>query len=168
MTVKITPRGEQLILEQIAKFEQDLKQVRIDKNKAFNACGDDKIANPNFHKLEQDEQILEKRISEIQHTYKTADRIKFDEQNRNTEKIEIGSIVKCLFEYADFTEEETYEMVGYGESNIEENKLFYDTPVAKKLIGLKTGEETILSVPSGKVKCKVIKLYSSWNEAKTI
>ena len=166
MPVKITPKGEQLILQQIANFEQELKQVRIDKNNAYHACGDDKLANPNFHKLEQDERILEERIHEIQHTYKTAEFIKFDE--RNTEKVDIGSIVKCSFEYTDFTEEEIYEIVGYGESNIEENKLFYDTPVAMKLIGLKIGEEAILSVPSGKVKCKVLKMYSGWDEVEIL
>lgn len=162
MPVKITPKGEQLILQQIANIEQELKQVRIDKNSAYHACGDDKLANPNFHKLEQDERILEERLHEIQHAYKTAEFIKFDE--RNTEKVDIGSIVKCSFDYTDFMEEEIYEIVGYGESNIEENKLFYDTPVAMKLIGLKIGEETILSVPSGKVKCKVLKMYSGWDE----
>lgn len=166
MPVKITPTGERLILQQIANMEEELKQVRTDKNIAFNACGDDKFANPNFHKLEQEEHIMEERIREIQHTYKTAEFIKFDE--RNTEIVEIGSIVKCSFEYPDFTEEEIYEIVGYGESNIEENKLFYDTPVAKKLIGLKIGEETILSVPSGRVKCKVLKMYSGWDEVESL
>ncbi|WP_442594360.1 GreA/GreB family elongation factor [Neobacillus sp. D3-1R] len=162
MSVKITPKGKQLILQQLAILEQELKQVRMDKNAAYHACGDDKLANPNFHKLEQDERILEERIHEIQHEYKTAELIKFEE--RNTEKVDIGSIVRCSFEYTDITEEEIYEIVGYGESNIEENKLFYDTPVAKKLMGLRIGEETILSVPSGKVKCKVLKMYSHWKE----
>jgi transcription elongation factor GreA len=162
MSVKITPKGKQLIIQQIANLEQVLKQVRMDKNNAYHACGDDKLANPHFHKLEQDERILEERIQEIQHAYKTAEFIKFDE--RNTEKVDIGSIVKCSCEYTDFTEEEIYEIVGYGESNLEENKIFYDTPVAKKLIGLKIGEETMLSVPSGKVKCKVLKMYSDWDK----
>ena len=162
MQIKITSKGKQLILQQIADLEQELKQVRNDKNIAYHACGDDKLANPNFHKLEQDEDILIKRIQEIQQVYKNAQLIKFDK--RNTEKVDIGSIVKCSFEYTNFTEEEIYEIVGYGESNIEENKLFYDTPVAMKLIGLKIGEETILSVPSGKVKCKILKMYSGWED----
>ena len=162
MSVKITPKGDQLLLQKMAQFEKELKQVRMDKNNAYHACGDDKLANPNFHKLEQEERILEERIQEIQHTYKTAEFIKFNE--RNTKKVEIGSIVKCSFEYTDITEEEIYEIVGYGESNIEENKLFYGTPVAKKLLGLKIGEETIMSLPAGKVKCKVLKMYSEWDE----
>lgn len=162
MSVKITPNGEQLILQQIADLEQELKQVRMDKNIAFNACGDDKLANPNFHKLEQDERIVEERIREIQHVYKTAELIQFDK--RNIDIVEIGSIVKCSCEYPDFTEEEIYEIVGYGESNIDDNKLFYGTPVAMKLIGLKVGEETNLSVPSGQVKCRVLQMYGSWDE----
>ena len=162
MSVKITPTGEQLILQQIANLEQELKQVRIDKNIAFNACGDDKLANPNAHKLEQDERVLVERIQEIQHVYKTAEFIMVDV--RNTEIVEIGSIVKCSFQYPDFTEEEVYEIVGYGESNIDQNKIYYDTPVAKKLLGLRIGDETVLSVPSGKVQCKVLKMYSGWEE----
>ncbi|WP_100333987.1 GreA/GreB family elongation factor [Bacillus alkalisoli] len=166
MAVKITPNGEKVILQQIANLERELKQVRIEKNKAYHACGDDKLANPNFHKLEQEERIVEERIRDIQHSYKTAEIIYVDE--RNTEKVDIGSIVKCSFEYTEFTEEEIYEIVGYGESNLEENKLFYDTPVAIQLIGLKIGDETILSVPSGKVKCKILKLYSGWEEVGSI
>ncbi|WP_096155414.1 GreA/GreB family elongation factor [Bacillus sp. FJAT-45066] len=166
MAVKITPNGEKVILQQIANLERELKQVRIEKNKAYHACGDDKLANPNFHKLEQEERIVEEHIREIQHSYKTAEIIYVDE--RNTEKVDIGSIVKCSFEYTEFTEEEIYEIVGYGESNLEENKLFYDTPVAIQLIGLKIGDETILSVPSGKVKCKILKLYSGWEEVGSI
>lgn len=162
MSVKITPNGEQVILKQIANLEQELKQVRLDKNAAFNACGDDKFANPNFHKLEQDERLLAERILEIQHLYKTAELITFAE--RDCEKVEIGSIVKCSMQYTDFSEEETYEIVGYGESNIDENKLFYGTPVAKKLIGLRVGDETELTVPSGKVKYKVLHLYRGWDE----
>ncbi|SEN06281.1 Transcription elongation factor, GreA/GreB family [Mesobacillus persicus] len=166
MSVKITPNGEQLVREQITNLKQELKQVRMDKNSAYHACGDDKFANPNFHKLEQDERMLDERIREMQDAYKTAELIKFDE--RNTEIVDIGSIVKCSFEYTDFTEEEIYEIVGYGESNIVENKIFYDTPVAKKLIGLKIGEETIMSVPSGKVKCRVLKMYRTWEDVEIL
>jgi len=166
MSVKITPKGERLIVQQIANFEQELKQVRIDKNIAYHACGDDKLANPNFHKLVQDERLLEERIQEIQYTYKNAEFLEVNE--RSTEEVNIGSIVKCSFEYTNYTEEEIYEIVGYGESNIEESKLFYDTPVAMKLIGLKIGEETILSVPSGKVKCKILKMYSGWEEIESL
>ncbi|WP_176167371.1 GreA/GreB family elongation factor [Mesobacillus jeotgali] len=164
MAVKITPAGEQMILQQIASLKLELKQVRMEKNLAYNACGDDKLANPNFHKLEQDERILENRLKEIEQTFKTAEFIKFNE--RNTTEVAIGSIIKSMFEYPDFSEEEIYEIVGFGESNIEENKIFYETPVAKKLLGLKVGEETILTVPSGEIKCKILGLYRSWEDAR--
>jgi transcription elongation factor GreA len=164
MAVKITTAGERLIRQQIASMKQELKQVRTDKNIAYNACGDDKLANPNFHKLEQDERILENRLKEIEQTFKTAEFIKLNE--RNTEEVAIGSIIKGLFAYPDFSDEEIYEIVGFGESNIEENKISYETPVAKKLLGLKVGEETILLVPSGEIRCKILGLYRSWDEAR--
>lgn len=166
MSVKITPRGEEIIRAQIAALESKLKQVRMDKNKAYHACGDQKLANPNFHKLEQEEQLLLARIAELKNLYRNAELIHFS--RRNTDAVDIGSIVKCSFQYPDGAEEEIYEIVGYGESNIEENKLYYETPVARKLLGLKAGEETILSVPSGQVRCTVLQLYNSWEEAENL
>jgi transcription elongation factor GreA len=72
--------------------------------------------------------------------------------NRNTDTVQIGSIVQCFCEYPDFTEEEVYEIVGYGESNLDENKLFYNSPVAKNLIGLAIGKKVSFDTPSGKKK----------------
>jgi transcription elongation factor GreA len=54
--------------------------------------------------------------------------------------VNIGSFVKCSFEYTDFTEDGIYEIVGYGEWNIDDNEIFNDTPGAKKLMGLKVGD----------------------------
>lgn len=34
--------------------------------------------------------------------------------------------------------------------------------------GLKMSEETILSVPAGKVKCKVLKLSSDWDKVENL
>lgn len=165
MSVIMLPTGEQLILQQIAQIEQELKQIRMDKNKAFHSCGDDKLANPHFHKLEQDERIVGERLKEIQNLHATAQLVQLEK--RNIDNVAIGSIVKCLFVYPDFTEEEVYEIVGYGESNLDENKLYYDSPIAQKLLGLKVGEETSLTVSVGKVKCTVLHLYTTWDEVES-
>ena len=162
MSVKLTPVGEQLILERIEKLNEELKYVREEKNIAYTLCGDTWHDNPHFNKLEQDEKILDMRIREIEQILTTAQRIKLD--SRNTEKVDLGSIVKCFCEYPDFEEEETYEIVGYGESNIDENKLVYDSPVAKNLLGLSVGEKVSFEIPTGKTTFTVLEMFNSWDE----
>lgn len=163
MTVKITTTGKIVIDENINRLKQDLKTLREEKNIAYTLCGDTWHDNPHFNKLEQDERILDKQIQEIEKIVGLADIIEVNE--RNVSAIDIGSIALCYCVYPDFTEREIYEIVGYGESNIEENKLYYDSPVAKSLMGLTVGDETTFDTPAGPATYRIEKLFSSWEEA---
>lgn len=160
MTVQITSQGRELVLKTIADMKKDLKVLREEKNIAYTLCGDTWHDNPHFNKLEQDEKIMDKRIQDIEKTLSLAEFIEIG--NRDTEQVSLGSIVLCLCEYPDFIEEEVYEIVGYGESNIEENKLYYDSPVAKNLLGLKVGDLSTFETPAGKASYKVLKMYDGW------
>ena len=163
MTVKITPTGVKLIQQNIEDLKKDLKYIREEKNIAYTLCGDTWHDNPHFNKLEQDEKVLDKRIQEYEKILTSAIHIELDK--RDTKTVQIGSIVKCFCEYPDFTEEEVYEIVGYGESNLDENKLFYDSPVAKNLIGLSIGDKATFETPVGNTTYKIIKMYDGWEEA---
>lgn len=164
MEVKITTTGIKLIKENIESLRSDLKYIREEKNIAYTLCGDTWHDNPHFNKLEQDERQLEKRIQEIEKIITSATYIELDK--RNTDSVEIGSIVQCFCKYPDFTEEEVYEIVGYGESNLDENKLFYDSPVAKNLLGLSIGEEVSFETPVGNTTYKILKMFNNWEEVK--
>lgn len=161
MVVKITEQGEKLIRKNIEKLQDEIKFVRDEKNIAYTLCGDTWHDNPHFNKLEQDERILDQRIREVEQILATAERIELT--TRNTEEVAIGSIVKCYCEYPEFEEEEVYEIVGYGESNLDENKLVYDSPVASNLIGLKMNESVTFETPTGKVTFKVLQLFENWD-----
>ncbi|MEW9053429.1 MAG: GreA/GreB family elongation factor [Neobacillus sp.] len=160
--VKITSEGIKRIQENIEKLKEELKYIREEKNIAYTLCGDTWHDNPHYNKLEQDERNLNNRIKEIEKTLTTA--IQIDMDDRSTDTVQIGSIVKCFCKYPDFTEEEVYEIVGYGESNLDENKLYYESPVAKNIIGLSVGEEVSFETPVGQATYKVLKMFSSWDE----
>ncbi len=65
-----------------------------ESNQAVRACGENKLAHPLFHKLEQEEQQLKERINDIRQVYQTAEHIQISE--RSVEQVEIGSIVKFI------------------------------------------------------------------------
>ncbi|MCP8970943.1 GreA/GreB family elongation factor [Ectobacillus ponti] len=165
MEVKVTPTGVRLIQQNIESLKSDLKYIREEKNIAYTLCGDTWHDNPHFNKLEQDEKLLNKRIQEVEKILASAVQVELDK--RDTETVQLGSIVRCFCEYPDFEEEEIYEIVGYGESNLEENKLFYDSPVAKNLIGLSVGQEASFETPGGRTVYRIIEMYSDWEEAKS-
>ena len=164
MTVQITSQGRELVLKTIEEMKKDLKVLREEKNIAYTLCGDTWHDNPHFNKLEQDEKIMDKRIQEIEKTLSLAEFVEIG--SRDIEKVSLGSIVLCLCEYPEFTEEEVYEIVGYGESNIDENKLYYDSPVAKNLLGLKAGERATFETPAGEARYKILKMYDGWESVK--
>lgn len=54
--------------------------------------------------------------------------------------------------------EETYDIVAYGESDPEKNKILYDTPLARGFIGKREGETFVLNLARQNRKVKILKL----------
>lgn len=158
----ITKNGVRVINEKIESIRKKLKDIRDEKTVAYESTGDTWHDNPYFNKLEQEEKAENLNIQKLESVLRTAEIIEWTE--RNTEVVEIGSIIHCICEYSDFEDEVVYEIVGYGESDFENGKISYDTPVGSQLIGVKLGEEKIIESPGGDARYKVIKMYKDWNE----
>lgn len=164
--MKVTIEGKKKINAKIEKLKEDLQQVRAEKSSAYVMTGDTWHDNPYFNQLEQAEQEVIRKITELQQVLEEADVV--DRADQNLDVIDIGSIVKCscLYEGEDEAEEEIYEIVGHGESNVEEGKIAYDSMVAKNIIGHKVDDEISFNIPSGTVKYKILAIYSDWDEAR--
>lgn len=163
--MKITAEGKEKIQAQIEKLMEDLKKVREEKANAYVLTGDTWHDNPYFNQLEQAEQQVILKIAECQKVLEEAEIVERDSQNLDT--VDIGSIVKCtcLYLEEDESEEEIYEIVGHGESDVEAGKIAYDSLVAKNLMGHKVNDTIKFEIPSGKVEYTILAIYSDWDEA---
>lgn len=85
--------------------------------------------------------------------------------NRNMETIEIGSIVKCLCVYPDFEEILFLEIVGYGETDVDNGKIHYESLIAKNIIGHHVNDVIPIKLPAGSVDYKILKFYENWDDA---
>jgi transcription elongation factor GreA len=56
----------------------------------------------------------------------------------------------------DLDEEETFELVGPGEEDYNNNKILTSSPIGQGLLGLKKGEVAEIPVPAGKVRFEVL------------
>ena len=142
----------------------ELRKLREEKNIAYNSTGDTWHDNPYFNKLEQDERALNTKISEAQAVLKDAEIL--DGSNRDMEKVDIGSIVKCVCTYSDSEEEVVFEIVGHGETDVNKGKIHYESLVAKNIIGLHLYDTVSFNTPGGETRYKVIKFYPDWNATK--
>lgn len=163
MAAKITLDGKKNIEDQIQKLQERLQKLRDEKNIAYNSTGDTWHDNPYFNKLEADERALELEISETTKLLVNAEIV--ENSNRNMETIEIGSIVKCLCVYPDFEETLVLEIVGHGETDIDNGKIHYESPVAQNILGHHLNDVISIKLPGGSVDYKILKFYTDWNDA---
>lgn len=162
MAAKITLDGKKNIEDQIQKLQERLQKLRDEKSIAYNSTGDTWHDNPYFNKLEADERALELEISETTKLLMNAEIV---ENNRNMETVEIGSIVKCLCVYPDFEETLVLEIVGHGETDIDNGKIHYESPVAQSILGYHINDVISIELPGGSVDYKILKFYTDWNDA---
>ena len=56
----------------------------------------------------------------------------------------------------DFDEEETFELVGPGDEDYDNNKILTTSPIGQGLLGKKRGEVAEIQVPMGKLRFQVV------------
>ena len=66
----------------------------------------------------------------------------------------VGTKVKLLD--VEFEEEEEYTIVGSSEADPSQNRLSYESPVGKALLGKKVGEIVEVEVPAGTIQFKIL------------
>lgn len=160
--MKITKAGREEYLRQREELERQLVKVRENKASAYIQTGDTWHDNPYFKMVEQEEGQLIKKINAIGNLLRKSEIVETIE--RNTEEVEIGSIVKVESKYNEEIEEEVFEIVGHGEGSIEENKISYESPVAQALLGHKIGEEVMCDLPHGSAKYIILNMYKDWSD----
>lgn len=150
-----------------SKFDQaneELKKLRADKAIAYTATGDTWHDNPYFNKLEQEEK------SKMQEIFELSDQISntrvFSIDRRNISRVQLGSIVH-LHRYFLISGEEdqlVWEIVGFGETDVERKRVAYNAPMTQSLLGMRTHETIEVESPKGVVEYEILALFSSWDD----
>ncbi len=164
--IYVSSRGLELLRERVARVEDDLKKIRQEKALAYTASGDQWHDNPYFNKLEQDENAKVREIAELQRLIVSA-QIFTPPGLRNTERVRLGSIVRFRRTYLETKEEqrEVWEIVGYGELDVENKKVSYTSPLAQALMGMEVGDTRQVQTPRGVAEYEILDLYENYEDA---
>lgn len=153
----------ELLNQRLKTANEELAAIRNEKSKAYTSSGDTWHDNPYFNKLEQDEKRKAAETTELAALVASAQ--EFEVGDRNISHVQLGSIVRLLRLYAATQEEEEliFEVSGYGETDVSERRVAYNSPMMKVLMGLQPGDTVHASGPKGSVEYEILELYPDWS-----
>ena len=138
-----TLKGEldTLLVKKRPEIAARLKEAKDDGDLSENAMYD----------AARDEQsFVEGRIAEIEHILKHAKLI----ESKGGAAVSLGSTVHLSLEDG----EQHYTIVGSTEANPDKGMISDQSPLGRALLGRKPGEAVEISVPSGKMTYKIVKI----------
>jgi transcription elongation factor GreA len=133
---------------------QTTEMIEITKRVATARDLGDLSENAEYHAAREDQGILQARIDMLKDQLSRADII--DLNHLPTDTVAFGSRVRVRD--LDEDEEETYELVGPGQEDIDTNRILTSSPIAQGLLGKKKGDTAEIQAPRGVIRFKVLEI----------
>ena len=146
--------------EGLVKLEEELEYLKtvkrkevVERLKIARSYGD-LSENSEYDSAKEDQAFVEGKISSLESMIRNAEII--TEDALNTGEVGLGKTV--TFKELPDEDEETYTIVGSAEADPLEGRISNDSPIAKALIGHKTGDEVTIDTPGGEMKVVIEKI----------
>jgi transcription elongation factor GreA len=149
----MTEEGYNKILAEI-NYLESVKRPEISAQIAEARDKGDLSENAEYDAAKDAQGLLEGKIAQLKSLISNARLI--DEARIRTDAVQIMNKVKIRNIQNNAIM--TYSIVSHSEANLKENKISVDTPIAKGLIGKKTGDIAEIRVPSGIVKFEILEI----------
>ena len=140
-----------MTMEGLQRLEAELKQLKtIERPAIIRAIAEardhgDLSENAEYHAARERQSFLEGRVAELEDKIARAEVI--DVSKLSGKVIKFGAKVTLADE--DTGEENTYQIVGAEEADIDEGRLSVTSPLARALIGKQTGDSVEVTTPRG-------------------
>jgi transcription elongation factor GreA len=108
--------------------------------------------NAEYHAAREDQGMLQARIDSLKDKLSRAYFV--DKNSLNTNSVVFGTRVRV--KDLDMGDEETFDLVGPGDEDYDNNRILTTSPVGQGLLGKKKGEVAEISVPMGKLRFEIL------------
>lgn len=132
-------------LETELRHRQAVERPRIVQQITEARSHGDLSENAEYHAAKEQQSLNEGRIAELEDKLSRAEVIDVSKLSGST--IKFGATVKLIDEDTD--EEKTYQIVGEAEADVKSGKVSITSPIARALIGKKTGDNVEVNTPGG-------------------
>jgi transcription elongation factor GreA len=144
-------------MEQLKLELDDLKNVKrkelAARLKLALSYGDLK-ENSEYHSAKNDQSFLETRIITLTKMINNARVADLD--SLDTSSVHVGSIV--ILNDVEFSETLQYRIVGPAEADVLENKISYESPLGKSLMGKSVGDIISVNAPVGIIQYELLEI----------
>jgi transcription elongation factor GreA len=110
--------------------------------------------NSEYHSAKNDQSFMETRIKILEKMLKKAKVV--NAENLDTNKVNIGFTV--ILNDIEFSEKIEYKIVGSEEADIADNKISYESPLGKELIGKTVGSMISVTAPVGIIQYELLEI----------
>ena len=107
--------------------------------------------NAEYHAAKEKQGFIEGRIQEI--NGKLPKLQVFEPANNNSENIAFGATVTIA--NVETEEISTYQIVGPDEADLKANRISFQSPIARALIGKQPGDVVIINIPRGSIEVEI-------------
>ncbi|KJD42174.1 transcription elongation factor GreA [Paenibacillus terrae] len=154
--------NEEVLLtkEGLTKLEDELKELKTVKRKELAerlklaiSYGDLK-ENSEYHSAKDDQAFMETRIIILEKMLTKARVV--DESSLDLRTVSIGSTV--ILNDIEFSEKMEYKIVSPAEADVLDNKISYESPLGKELLGKEVGSIVHVNAPMAVIKYELLEI----------
>ncbi|MBY0009214.1 MULTISPECIES: transcription elongation factor GreA [Paenibacillus] len=149
-----------LTKEGLAKLEDELRELKEVGRKELAArlklaisYGDLK-ENSEYHSAKEDQSFMETRIMILEKMLTKAQIV--DSSSVDLSTVSVGTVV--ILNDVEFAEKIEYRVVGPAEADVLNNKISYESPLGKELIGKKVGDIISVNAPMGVIQYELLEI----------
>ena len=139
-------------LEEELRQRQQVERPRIIQAISEARAHGDLSENAEYHSAKEQQSLNEGRIAELEDKIGRAEVIDVSKLSGST--IKFGATVKLIDD--DTEEEKVYQIVGDSEADVRDGKVSISSPIARALIGKKTGDSIEVNTPGGGKSYEII------------
>ncbi len=151
--IPMTPLGYRSLEEEQKKLKQKDRPEVIKAIAEAREHGD-LSENAEYHAAKELQSFIEGRITELEDKIRRADVIDVSSIKNNI--IVFGATIKLIEEKN--KKELDYKIVGVDEANVEKGLISINSPVARALMGKKTGDSVNVKTPGGTASYEILKI----------
>tara|TARA_B100000886_G_scaffold85560_1_gene56072 strand:+ start:17132 stop:17608 length:477 start_codon:yes stop_codon:yes gene_type:complete len=150
----ITPEGQKKLRSELDQLKNIKRQEIIDAISEARAHGDLK-ENAEYHAAREEQGLNEARIRELEEALSLSTVIDYKDLGV-TDRVIFGSTVTIVDLESD--KQNTYQIVGESEANIEANTISLTTPIARALLKKEVGDIVEVSTPGGVKEVEILEI----------
>jgi transcription elongation factor GreA len=151
--VILTQEGYDILVSELEELKTTKRKEIAERLKVAISYGDLK-ENSEYHSAKNDQSFMETRIKIVENMIRKARIVNSESIDNST--VQVGSTV--ILHDIEFSENVEYTVVGPAEADMANNKISYESPLGKELMGKTIGSNIRVTAPSGVVHYELLEI----------